>query len=45
LLASAAEAGCSVFLSEDLNDQQLYGDVRVLDPFHHEAAEVLASLA
>ena len=45
LLASASEVGCSVFLSEDLNDQQIYGDVRVLSPFNHEPSEVLASLA
>lgn len=45
LLASAAEARCSIFLSEDLNDQQVYGDVRVLDPFRHQALEILASLA
>ncbi|HSZ51671.1 MAG TPA: PIN domain-containing protein [Caulobacteraceae bacterium] len=44
LLASATEARCSIFLTEDLNDQQAYGDVRVLNPFNHEPSQVLASL-
>ncbi|HEV2363683.1 MAG TPA: PIN domain-containing protein [Caulobacteraceae bacterium] len=42
LLASAAEARCSLFLSEDLADGQVYEGVHVIDPFRHEMEEVLA---
>ncbi len=41
LLASANAAGCRHFLTEDLNDGQLYGDVRVVDPFRHAPEDVL----
>jgi predicted nucleic acid-binding protein len=41
LLASANRAGCSHFLSEDLNDGQLYGAVQVVNPFRHDPADVL----
>ena len=41
LLASANAAGCAFFLSEDLNDSQVYGGVRVIDPFRHAPADVL----
>jgi len=41
LLASANAAGCGFFLSEDLNDGQVYGDVRVIDPFRHAPSDVL----
>lgn len=41
LLASASAAGCDYFLSEDLNDSQLYGEVRVVDPFRHAPEDVL----
>jgi predicted nucleic acid-binding protein len=33
LLAQAERFGASTFYSEDLNDGQLYGSVRVLNPF------------
>lgn len=33
LLASAERAGCSVLYTEDLNDGQMYGSVRVVNPF------------
>ncbi len=33
LLASAERAGCDVLYTEDLNDGQLYGTVRVVNPF------------
>jgi predicted nucleic acid-binding protein len=41
LLASANRAGCSHFLSEDLNDGQLYGGVQVVNPFRHDPQDVL----
>ena len=41
LLASANAAGCRHFLTEDLNDGQLYGEVRVVDPFRHAPEDVL----
>ena len=41
LLASANAAGCSHFLSEDLNDGQVYGGVVVVNPFRHAPEEVL----
>ena len=41
LLASANRAGCDYFLSEDLNDGQLYGTVRALNPFRHSPEDVL----
>jgi predicted nucleic acid-binding protein len=41
LLASASQAGCAWFLSEDLNDGQDYGGVRVVNPFRHAPADVL----
>lgn len=33
ILAAAAELGCEVVYSEDLNDVQDYGGVRVINPF------------
>jgi predicted nucleic acid-binding protein len=45
LLASANDAGCGYFLSEDLNDGQLYGAVRVINPFRHTPADVLGAAA
>ena len=33
LLASAERAGCGVLYTEDLNDGQLYGTVRAVNPF------------
>ena len=41
MLASANAAGCGHCLTEDLNDGQLYGDVRVVDPFRHAPEDVL----
>ena len=40
-LASAIRAGCTHFLSEDLNDGQAYGTVKVINPFRHTPADVL----
>jgi predicted nucleic acid-binding protein len=45
LLASANGAGCSHFLSEDLNDGQVYGAVTVVNPFRHSPADVLGAAA
>ncbi|HEY1750588.1 MAG TPA: PIN domain-containing protein [Caulobacteraceae bacterium] len=45
LLASANQAGCAVFLSEDLNDGQVYGAVRAINPFRHAPADVLGAAA
>ena len=33
LLVAAEDAGCDEFLSEDLNDGQLYCGVRAVNPF------------
>jgi predicted nucleic acid-binding protein len=41
MLASANNAGCAYFLSEDLNDGQTYGVVRAVDPFRHMPVDVL----
>lgn len=41
LLASANLAGCGYFLSEDLNDGQVYGGVQVVNPFRHLPEDVL----
>ena len=45
LLASANAAGCAIFLSEDLNDGQTYGAVKVVNPFRHAPADVLRAAA
>jgi predicted nucleic acid-binding protein len=45
LLASANAAGSSFFLSEDLNDGQLYGALRVINPFRHTPVDVLGPAA
>ncbi len=37
----ANAAGCGHFLSEDLNDGQVYGSVRVINPFRHAPDDVL----
>jgi predicted nucleic acid-binding protein len=42
-LASANAAGCASFLSEDLNDGQVYGGVRVINPFRHAPEDVLGA--
>jgi predicted nucleic acid-binding protein len=41
MIASANAAGCSHFLSDDLNDGQLYGGVRAVNPFRHAPGDVL----
>ena len=41
LLASANAADCDYFLSEDLNDGQVYGGVTVVNPFRHSHQDVL----
>jgi predicted nucleic acid-binding protein len=40
-LAVANAASCTHFLSEDLNDGQTYGTVKVINPFRHTPADVL----
>jgi predicted nucleic acid-binding protein len=45
LLASANAAGCSHFLSEDLNDGQAYDGVVVVNPFRHAPEDVLGAAA
>jgi len=41
LLASANAAGCAHFLTEDLNDGQVYGVVQAINPFRHMPEDVL----
>lgn len=41
LLASANAAGSTHFLTEDLNDGQIYGVVQAINPFRHEPQDVL----
>jgi predicted nucleic acid-binding protein len=41
IIASANAAGCDYLLSEDLNDGQVYGSVRVINPFRHAPVDVL----
>jgi len=41
MIASANAAGCAHFLSEDLNDGQTYGTVKVINPFRHTPTDVL----
>jgi predicted nucleic acid-binding protein len=43
VLASANAAGCGLFLSEDLNDGQTYGSVKVINPFRHAPEDVLGA--
>jgi predicted nucleic acid-binding protein len=45
VMASANAAGCEFFLSEDLNDGQLYGAVRAINPFRHAPEDVLGAAA
>ncbi len=42
LLASALEAGCSVFLSEDLRSGHIIEDMLILNPFETDAGAFLA---
>ena len=41
LLGSANAANCRWFLSEDLNDGQVYGGVTAINPFRHAPQDVL----
>lgn len=41
LLGSANAAGCEYFVSEDLNDGQVYGGVTAVNPFRHTPEDVL----
>ena len=43
LLASALELGCTHFLSEDLHDRQVLGDLTIIDPFAHSPDQILVS--
>ena len=43
LLASALELGCTHFLSEDLQDGQVLGDLTIIDPFAHSPDQILVS--
>jgi predicted nucleic acid-binding protein len=45
VLVSANRAGCAYFLSEDLNDGQVYGAVRAINPFRHAPEDVLGAAA
>lgn len=45
LMASAHAAGCAYFLSEDLNDGQVYGAVQAINPFRHAPEDVLGRAA
>jgi predicted nucleic acid-binding protein len=45
VLVSANRAGCAYFLSEDLNDGQLYDAVRAINPFRHTPEDVLGPAA
>ena len=38
IVAAADLSGCDYLLSEDLHDGQLFGRVRVVDPFRHTPA-------
>jgi predicted nucleic acid-binding protein len=41
LLSSAIDAGCSFFLSEDLQHDRLIGDLRIVDPFRLSPSDLL----
>jgi predicted nucleic acid-binding protein len=43
LLASALELGCTHFLSEDLQDEQVVDGLTIVDPFAHSAEKILVS--
>ena len=44
LLASAAQAGCAFFLSEDMRENRAIEDVRIINPFRISATQFLAAL-
>ena len=41
IVAAAQAGGCTHLLTEDLQNGQIFGDLTVVDPFHHEPSEVL----
>lgn len=43
LVAAALKEGCSIFLSEDMNDGQWIENLTVIDPFSNQPGEVLGS--
>ena len=43
ILAAAERAECTVLYSEDLSHKQLYGDIRVLNPFRDTGLENLGN--
>lgn len=43
VLTSANEAGCDIFLSEDLSDGEIYGRVKVVNPFAHTPESILGT--
>ncbi len=45
LLAIAANAGCTLFLSEDMQHNQTYGPITVRNPFLLTPADLTALLA
>ena len=40
LLTTAASAGCTVLLSEDMQDGEVINGVRIVDPFSHDLEEL-----
>jgi predicted nucleic acid-binding protein len=44
LLASALDAGCTLFLSEDMQHGHDVGGITIIDPFKSDRAVVLANL-
>ena len=45
ILAAGRVAGCSLLLTEDMQDGQVIGDTRVVNPFTHTPSEVLSRSA
>jgi predicted nucleic acid-binding protein len=45
LLAAAAHAGCSAYVSEDLQNGQIVEGVLIVDPFRNEPVATLAQLS
>ena len=44
ILATARQNGCSVLLSENMQDEQQFGDIEILNPFSEQASERLKLL-
>jgi predicted nucleic acid-binding protein len=40
IVAAAAETGCGLLLTEDLQDGQVFDGVKVMNPFAHDLAEL-----